>query len=476
MKIKQILDEIANEPSTNNKMTILRKYEENNTLKRVLYMAKSKRLKYYIKQIPEYIIPALYPKMTLEEALEELTPLLERTVTGHEAIKHLATILGSLESDDAYVIERIIDRSLKIDMGTSNINKVFPALIEKTPYMGAKSFDEKLVRKLFDGVQVDPKLAGKRVYSQIKEDGRYANAIIRDGEAEFESRSGETTHVGDALVLKELAQFGDCVLNGELTIKGLDRYTANGIIASIVDIEGKRESRTETETSKKLTKFEGKHGNYPEMLNRIEYVIWDWIPVSAYFDQKCNIPYRVRLDCVLELKTLYKITLVRVVETIQVDTYAEAMEHFVNALDRGLEGTIVKASDSTWKHGKPNWQVKMKLELTLDFRIIGFNYGNKGTKNENVISTLQVESECGLLKTNPSGMDEEMMQFVTDNQDTLMGTVVEMRCCGLSQDSKGNWSTMHPSVVKLRDDKDVCDTLETAKQVEEMAKSLETEV
>ena len=52
MNIKQIFDEIANESGTNEKMNILSKYKENELLKNVLYMANSKRVKFYIKQIP----------------------------------------------------------------------------------------------------------------------------------------------------------------------------------------------------------------------------------------------------------------------------------------------------------------------------------------------------------------------------------------------------------------------------------------
>ena len=160
------------------------------------------------------------------------------------------------------------------------------------------------------------------------------------------------------------------------------------------------------------------------------------------------------------------------VESKKVETLAEAMVHFQDSLSKGLEGTVLKTVYGTWKHGKPNWQVKMKLEISIDLKIIGFQYGSKGTKNENVISTIQMESSDGLLKTNPSGMKEDMMELVTENQEALLGTIAEIRCCGLSQDSKGNWSTLHPSVVALRDDKDTCDSLKAAQEIEEMAKSL----
>jgi hypothetical protein len=110
--------------------------------------------------------------------------------------------------------------------------------------------------------------------------------------------------------------------------------------------------------------------------------------------------------------------------------------------------------------------------MSIDLKITGFLYGNVGTKNEHVISRLQVETSCGLLTTQPSGMKEVMMDDITARQEELVGTIVEVRSCGLSQNSDGEWSMMHPSVVELRGDKNTCDSLESAKEIQEMAKTL----
>ncbi len=118
-------------------------------------------------------------------------------------------LLNSVSLDDAYVIERIIDKNLKIGMD-SGINKVIPNLIEETPYQGAKSFSEKGALKLFE--------KGKAVMSQVKADGTYRNAIIRSGEVELISRQGEVSTLTGAKFLEELSHLEDCVLNGELTI------------------------------------------------------------------------------------------------------------------------------------------------------------------------------------------------------------------------------------------------------------------
>lgn len=467
MSIKTILDELSSEGGTNAKMDILRKHKENNLLVSVIYKACSRRVKFYIKQIPNYVNDS--DKMTLVQALTELNNLSDRIFTGHAATEFLSNILSRLTKDDAYVIERIIEKDLKIGMGTTNINKVIPGLIEKTPYMGAKSHSDKLVDKLFED---------EVVISEVKMDGRYCNAVIRSGEVDLESRQGEITHVGNASFLEQLASLPDCVLNGELTVLGMERYEANGVIASVIDIEKKRDSRTEEETNKKLAAFIKKHGEYEDVLSRIVYTVWDTISIKEYFSKKSDRDYTSRkLELTAHLLHVFtnfgkENMRVQAVPMRIVKNKQEAIQHFKEVLDKGLEGTILKSGVGLWKDGKPAWQVKMKLEINLDLIIVGFNYGTKGTKNENVISTLQTESSCGLLKTNPAGMDEAMMEYVTENQFDLLHTIVEIRCCGLSTDKEGNWSTLHPSVVKLRDDKDTYDSLKSAQEIENMSKTL----
>jgi hypothetical protein len=471
MSIKKIFDEIAAEPGSNKKMEILGKYKKDVLLENVLYLAKSKRVKFYIKQIPAYKTDSSHT-YSLAEALKKLDKLSNREVTGHDAIEYLRDILSSVRKDDAYVIERIIEKDLKIGMGTSNINKVFESLIEKTPYMGAKPYDIKLVEKII--------VKGK-AKSQIKMDGRYQNAIIRDGEVWFETRQGEETVLTGAKFLKELSTLADeVVLNGELTIIGVPvRSIANGIISSLDDILSKTEERGKEETDKKIKEFFKKHGEelggehvtIPDVLNRIVYTCWDIITVDEYYAKESKTPYDERLAILEKIIKDKKPTLIQVVETVEVSSMEEVMKHFHAALKAGLEGTILKEGKGAWKNGKPNHQVKFKLEINIDLKIVGFKMGTKGTKNEHVVSTLLLESSCGKLKTDPSGMNEKMMADVTKRQKELLGTIVEIRCCGLSF-SKGEWSTMHPSIEELRTDKKTCDSLESAQEIENAAKGL----
>jgi len=461
MTIKQIFDEITNEPGTNQKMVILDKYKGNMLLKQVLYLANSKRVKFYIKQIPTYTSSNTAPA-TLEVACKSLTRLSDRLVTGHAAIAELINICESLTADDAYIIERIIEKDCRLGMGTTNINKIFKGLIEDTPYMGAISFDEKKARAIFVG--------RTSAYSQIKMDGRYCNAIIRNGDVELESRQGEATVVTGATFLEELTRFPDCVLNGELTMDGVSRYESNGIIASIISILSKKESRGSDETLKHIAKFQQKHGDFASALQSIRFTVWDMITTDEYFDQKSFVPYEDRVANYSMLLNRLQPTMISAVKMQTVANYEEAIKHFQKALADGQEGTILKAIDGGWKDGKPNWQIKMKLEMDVDLRITGFNYGTG--KNINVISSVNAESSDGKVVTRPTGINEAMMQHVTDNQQQLLGTILECKCSGLSKDSDGNYSLLHPVFKQLRDDKDTCDDLQSIIAIENMVKGL----
>ena len=459
MTIKEIFDEIASTSGNNAKIDVLKKYSDNELLRRVLYMANSKRVKFYIKRLPEYTHNEV--SYTLEQALGTLMEIANRDITGQNAIDKLTIWLENVSADDAYIIERIIDKDCKIGMGTTFINKVFKGLIEETPYMGAVSFDEKKARKIFD--------KGGKGISQVKMDGRYCNAVIRGGEVEMESRQGEPTIVTGAKFVEELAQLEDCVLNGELTMDGIPRYESNGIIASIIDISKNKSERSDKENEKKLAAFVEKHGDFDEALSKIRYTVWDRISIDEYFDAKSVVPYSKRaIELNRALKAI-EVTRVSIVEGKVVESYEEAMNHFQEILARGEEGTILKAYDGEWKDGKPTHQIKMKLELTLDLVITGFNYGTKGTKNENVISSFNAETSCGKLKTRPQGLTEALMTEITENQDNLLGTIIEVKCSGLSFDHTGAYSLLYPAFKHFRDDKSEANSLDECIEIQNAA-------
>lgn len=449
MSIKAILDEIANESSTNKKMDILKKYSEDLVLQKVLYLAYSKRIKFYVKQIPIYETYDI-PATTLENALNKLEKLSNRELTGHAGINFLFNLLSVLSADDAIIIERIIGKDLKIGMATKNISKVIPNLLEVTGYCGAKGYDDKLVDNIIKSNKIN--------FSQEKLDGRYVNVIVIGGEVEMTSRQGEPTILTGAKFLSELKEFDDCVLNGELTMESLDRYTSNGIIASLIDINKKREERSIEETNKKIEAFEKKHMKFEDALNLVKFTAWDILSIDEFFTLKSETPYYERFKILNDMIGKYNTNMVSIVETKLVTSKAEIINHFEEILSRNGEGTILKSYDGKWKNGKPVTSIKLKKEIELDLKIVGFNMGTG--KNIDVVSSLNCESEDGLLKTSPTGISEEDMLDITQRQEELLGTIVAVKCSGISQDSNGNYSLLHPVYKGLRiGEKSIANTL-----------------
>jgi len=463
MKIKDILDEIAALSGKIDKRETLAKYKDNELLKKVIYAANSPRVKYYIKQIPEYTRHETQTN-DLDFVLSELNHLTERHVKGNDAKRFLSNLLATLEPDDAYVIERIIQKDLKVGMDTG-YNDVIPGLIEETPYQGAKSYSVKGVKKLFS--------KGETILSQLKADGTYRNAEIKNGVVTLTSRQGEVSHLKGAKFLEELTKFPDCVLNGELTIDGCERYEANGMVNSIMDIIEKEPTRDDKTNTKKLVTFEKKHGSFNEALQKMRFTVWDVLSLKEFQAKKSGLMYGLRLTNLKNFLEHVKPTMISLVETWEVNTIEEAMHHFLDTQRRGLEGTIIKSSTAGWKDGKPTYQIKMKLEMNIDLRVVRPVYGTEGKKYEGFINGFELESSCGTIKTIARGVKEdEMKEFTEIGEEALRGMIVETRCCGLSQNEDGEWSLLHPSVVELRRDKNTCDDFESAKEIQEMAKSL----
>lgn len=458
MNLPELLKKISAESSTNKKMEILALYKDTENLKDVLYKTYSRRVKFYIKQIPDYT-PLSKSKMPFAKALKELDKLSAREVTGRAGISHLQGILSALPKEEAQIIEFIIDKSCDLGMGSTNINKVFPKLIEKTPYMGARPFEKEAVIELLEEGEC---------FSQIKMDGRYCNALVRHKNNELESRAGEFTNVKGAKFLDELDMFEECVLNGELTIPGISRYESNGIIASIISINNKRDMHQNVEVE--LEEFEEKHGSIALWLERITFTVWDTVTVTEYFAKKSTTPYKDRLSNARNLIEEAGSDKVVIIRSKRIKTYEEAIDHFKEVISQDEEGTIIKSVNGEWTDGKPKWQLKVKLEMDIDMKVVDFNYGTG--KNSEVISSIVTESSDGLVKTTPAGINEKMMKYVTDNQKKLRNTILTLTCSGLSKDRDGNYSVLHPRFKQFRDDKIKADSLKDIQRTEQMIKQL----
>lgn len=429
MNINQIFEELAAESGKNAKLDILNKYKGSELLKRVCFLTLDPFTQFFIRKIPKYKYGAA-PILTLEQALDALSDLSSRKVTGNAGINHLTNILAGCSADDARVIIRVIEKDLRCGVDTSTVNKIWSDLIHDYPCMLASAFDHKLVEKMTFPAFV-----------QLKLDGMRFNAIVRDGVVEFRSRNGKEIHIADpmfGLYFIEMAQGENVVFDGELLCldkKGnpLDRKTGNGILNKAV--KG-TQSMEEGET--------------------VGAVLWDLITLTDFEARISRTTYQERLTNLLRRTNPNRLTdrRVVVVQSFTVNNIDDVNEHFNRYLAAGQEGVILKSKTMIWEDKRSKHQVKFKAELECDLKVIEWQEGTG--KNKGKLGALICESCDGLIRVGVGTgfTDAERKKIGPD----VIGSIVAVKYNARINDKRSDYDSLFlPVFVELREDKDEAD-------------------
>jgi len=442
--VYEILEELNLENGTNYKLDVLKKHKDNELFKRVLKMAYDKVQYTYsvtMLNVSKFIPEKIDFEVDLEFALSSLeSNLCTRDVTGNDALQLVSNLIFNLSIEDAYIIERILDRDLKINLGTTNINKVFPKLITKIPYMRCSLYNDKTSKKI-----------NYPSILQLKADGRYVAVTVDNGEVTFTSRSGEETVLNH--LKEEFKTFEDGIYVGELLVHGIkNRALANGVINS---------------------NDEDKSSVYIQL--------WDYITLDEYSrgkDKKNKTLYihRVnKLKCILFEKQVPQ-TMITLVPTIEVSNLQEALKQTSEWMKQGFEGSILKDFNNIFLDHTSPTQLKLKLEIDLEVRCIGFADGKKGTKRESTFGAMIFETDDGKIKGQCSGFSDKELEDFNSRRDELIGQVFTVKFNDLTQ-AKGNdyYALSHPRFVEFRE-KQETNTLDEAFKAVNMAMCLDEDI
>lgn len=435
MSISAILEQLSNEPKTNAKLQILTNNYDNELLKKVFTYTLTPSINYYIKKIPAYTSNSSN-SLTLDEAINKLEQLMDRTYTGHAGINHLVSILENVSSEDADVISKIIKRDLRCGANTASVNKIWKDLIPEYPYMRCSSLKGSDIKKMN---------WKKGVYSQLKADGRFnnANKVDKD-DIQLVSRSGipipneKVQNIID-VIKKYLPD--DTQTHGEILVRRngviLEREIGNGIINSVV-----------------------KGGDF-EPGDEPVYMVWDQIPLSQSTpNNKYHVTYSDRLknlqtqcDAIPEEERC-----IYVIETRIVHTVDEAIEHFQEMLLQGLEGTVLKDPDAIWEDTTSKRQIKLKLVVDdIDLEFVQFNPGTG--KNASTFGSMLLKSGDDLLEVNITGLTDKLRKELFEADELNIITIKANAVMGAKASGK-KASLFLPRFKCARDDKTTADTLQ----------------
>ena len=426
MEINQIFEDLAANNSRIFKTQFLEQHKDNQTLRRVVFLALDPFTQFYIRKIPKYTPNQGEVALTLDSALWSLSELSNRIVTGNAAIMYLAMILESVSPEDALVIERVIAKDLKCGVSTATANEVWPGLVHDYPCMLCSGYDEKLVKKI-----------QYPAYVQLKMDGMRFNAIVRSGEVEFRSRNGKEIELLGFLEDEFRAMAGDidCVFDGELLVVEdgniLDRQTGNGILN-----KASKGTISKDEASK------------------VHATVWDVIPYLYFLDGEYTVSYARRF---IEIQRMVKNTdskKVKVVETTMVNAIEEAHEKFQEYYAKGQEGIILKDGMGYWENKRSKTQIKFKGELECDLVVTGIEEGRG--KYQGKIGALIAESTDGLVKVSVgSGLSDELRTSLS--QEDVIGRIITIKYNARIQNKQGDHSLFLPIFIELRSDKSTAD-------------------
>jgi ATP-dependent DNA ligase len=429
-----LINELNKSNSANYKLDVLRKHKDNELLKRVLELTYDKVKRTYGITTKNVKWPEKHQEeITLEESLDILeNDLATRKVTGNAAIALVEDILKKLSKENAEVFAKILDRDLKINMGRSQINKVFKNLIIKPPYMRCGLYTEKTAKKInFPAI------------CQLKCDGMFQAVTVDNGQVTFTARSGEEREFPE--MAKEFSQLKDGVYIGEVLVKDTsNRAEANGIINS----------------------------DDPDH-KRIYMQLWDMISLDEYSrpkDKNNKTPYHQRLSNLKEQLKEKNFQFISLVETHKVDTVQEALKYVSEWMKQDLEGGILKDRNNIFiDHTSPT-QLKLKLEIDADVRCTGFYEGTPGTKREKTFGGITYATDDGKVQGRTSGFTDTELEDFNSRREELIGKVFTIQFNDITKARDSDtYALSHPRFIEFRMDKNETDTLERILEMKKMA-------
>ena len=448
MNIYDIIQELNIENGSNYKIKVLQKYKNFDELTRVLKMTYDRVQYNYglgktsLQKLPER---EYNNNISSTEALNIIeSELCTRNVTGNAAQDLVYEILCSLNEENAFIIEKVLERDLRINLGRTQINKVHKDLIIKPVYNRCDVYSSKTAKNIKFPAIV-----------QLKADGTYREFNVSDGIVTCNSRSGESYDY--PIINETLSTLPNGYYMGELTVRGIpDRSKGNGLINS---------------------------DNPPH--ENIILEVWDYVTEEDYklagLKDKKNLPkikYSERFKTLISIYNnsklknpeLYINQNFALIDYEYVHTLKEALTYTSEKMSDGFEGAILKDLDMIFKDGTNKQQLKLKLEIDLEVRLVGFQDGTIGTKREGKVGSLIFANDEGTIKGRCSGFTDVELDEFTLNKDKYLNKILTVQFNDLTK-AEGNdyYALSHPRFMEFRNDKDSTNTLEEAFQLKNMA-------
>jgi DNA ligase-1 len=343
-----------------------------------------------------------------------LDALIARSLTGAAARSAIETEFKRLTEDSAELLYRIVKKDLRAGFSESTCNKAVKGLIPDFPYMRCS---------LTKDVDLATWPWEDGVFSQEKADGMFANVDHEyGGLVRITSRQGSEFPIEkfETLANEVRARLAEgCQNHGEIVVlrDGVvcERQTGNGILNSVLS-----------------------GGDFAEN-EKPMYFVWDQIPLTAVVTKgRHKVAYRQRITGVIKQLKAAPGSSIALIPTKIVRSLSDALTHYRELLASGKEGTVIKHPEAIWRDGTSKEQVKLKLEVDVDLKIVGIVPGSPGTKTEGRAGSFTCVTSCGQLQVNVAVKNEKLRDRVDANPSDYIDRIIVVRANSILFPSESN--------------------------------------
>lgn len=423
LHFKNFVNEIMESNSRLHKQSVLKKYKDDEVIKRYLQIAfdpykvygiSSKKLSKEVNVGETRCPPTVF----------ELFEYLDVHNTGKDVDIAVCQIaLEWLDQDDSecrQLLEKLICKDLNLGAEAKSINAVIPGLIPQ--------FSVQLAEKYFEKPE---RVEGKEFAITTKIDGGRIIALKENGQVSFFTRAGQK-YEGLVDLEAEMAEIipDNYVLDGEITLLNYKDYG----------------SKAAYKLAMKITRADGeKHG--------VKMLVFDGMPITEWKAQRSTLSWsdrRSMLECMTGfyndsltyfelLPILYKGT----------DT-SKILELLESEIARNQEGIMINLCDAPYEF-KRTWNLmKVKKMNTLDLEIVGFEEGEG--RLAGTLGAILVEYKNNVVRVG-SGFSDWLRAEIWRDRTFWFGRICEIQYFEETTNQNGGISLRFPVYKDVRTDK-----------------------
>jgi len=394
-RIQEFVTRLKSTNSTNDKIDIIKEYNDDYIIKQVLKYTYSPFKQFHLTSTTVKKNKKLEPREGYNDLFYLLDALTKRTITGHEAIQSVKGYIQHMEEWQQDLVFCILDKNLKTRTGADLINKAIPGCVPTFKVALANSYDKQKGKVNFDTQTwfASHKLDGVRCLAMVDE----------NGQCNFYSRQGKTFDTLDTLRKEiESLELTNVVFDGEVCVvndNGVEDF--QGIMKEI-----KRKDHT---------------------IKNPKYKIFDYLTLEEFDTQTSTRNLSLRLSTCVKPK----LNCVEMLEQWKVESDEHFQELAELATKNNWEGLILR-KDCEYKGKRSNDLLKVKKFFDEEYVVKSI----ETSTHRIIVDGLEVEEEMlsnvviehkGCDVGVGSGFDQSERRTYFKNPELIIGKTITVQ-------------------------------------------------